>query len=156
MTSKEIDEILKSPITQGAKGRFISIEQLEQIKNNLKESEQQLKVMTYDGKVYIPVKRQLTFDECVKEWEERGWTVSEKSDFHNGWDYRRYFVSKNEYKLYQPRIVFIKYDKTYYAYEGFDTTDYWGYPKTEIRPLNISEELNDLIRKTLKAMEEMK
>ena len=92
--------------------------------------------------------------ECIKEWKKRGWTVSEKSDFHNGWDYRRYFVSKNEYKLYQPRIVFIKYDKTYYAYEGFDTTDFEGYPKTEIRPLNISEELNDLIRKTLKALEE--
>lgn len=35
MTSKEIDKILKSPITQSAKGRFINIEQLEQIKNIL-------------------------------------------------------------------------------------------------------------------------
>lgn len=32
MTSKELEEILKSPITKAAKGRFISIEQLEQIK----------------------------------------------------------------------------------------------------------------------------
>ena len=35
MTSKEIEEILKSPITKAAKGRFISIEELEQIKTDL-------------------------------------------------------------------------------------------------------------------------
>ena len=57
MTNEEIDEILKSPITQSAKGRFISIEQLKQIKNKLEESEKQ---------------SNLTFDECIKEWEERG------------------------------------------------------------------------------------
>lgn len=57
MTSKEIDEILKSPITQGAKGRFINIEQLEQIKNKLKESEQ---------------KSTPTLSECIKEWKDDG------------------------------------------------------------------------------------
>lgn len=35
MTSKELEEILKSPITKAAKGRFISIEELEQIKTDL-------------------------------------------------------------------------------------------------------------------------
>lgn len=32
MNSKELKQILESPITKGAKGRFISIEELEQIK----------------------------------------------------------------------------------------------------------------------------
>lgn len=35
MTNKELEKILKSPITKAAKGRFISIEQLEQIKTIL-------------------------------------------------------------------------------------------------------------------------
>ena len=60
MTSKEIDEILKSPITQSAKGRFISIEQLEQIKNKLEESGKQ---------------SNLTLLECIKEWNEKGFDV---------------------------------------------------------------------------------
>ena len=60
MTSKEIDEILKSPITQSAKGSFMSIEQLEQIKNKLEESEQQLNY---------------TLSECIKEWNEKGFDV---------------------------------------------------------------------------------
>lgn len=60
MTSKEIDKILKSPVTQGAKGRFISIGQLEQIKNKLKESEQ---------------KSNPTFLECIKEWNKKGFDV---------------------------------------------------------------------------------
>lgn len=60
MTSKEIDKILKSPVTQGAKGRFISIGQLEQIKNKLKESEQ---------------KSNPTLLKCIKEWNEKGFDV---------------------------------------------------------------------------------
>lgn len=35
MTSKELEEILRSPITKAAKGRFISIEQLQQAKTYL-------------------------------------------------------------------------------------------------------------------------
>lgn len=35
MTSKELEEILKSPITKAAKGCFISIEELDQIKDIL-------------------------------------------------------------------------------------------------------------------------
>jgi hypothetical protein len=137
MTSKEIDEILKSPITQGAKGRFISIEQLEQIKNNLKESEQQLKVMTYDGKVYIPVKRQLTFDECIKEWEERGYIV-ETEIITNG----IYIYKNNKLKT---KIVFIHKTKLKVK------------TKTTCRLFCIADyELLKLITKTLKALEEMK
>ena len=65
MTSKEIDKILKSPVTQSAKGSFITIEQLEQIKNKLKESEKQ---------------SEPTLSECIKEWEDRGMEVKILND----------------------------------------------------------------------------
>lgn len=50
MTSKELEKILRSPITKAAKGRFISIEQLEQIKTILEAWEicKNKKVDIYD------------------------------------------------------------------------------------------------------------
>lgn len=54
MTSKELENILKSPITKGAKGRFISIEQLEQIKT-IVEAWEVVKEKTFitDGGVIV-------------------------------------------------------------------------------------------------------
>lgn len=77
MTSKELENILKSPITKGAKGRFISIEQLEQIKTiveaweivkssiNLSENREDYKncaylnVRNYSDKEYLTLKKAL-------------------------------------------------------------------------------------------------
>ena len=93
MTSKEIDEILKSPITQSAKGRFISIEQLEQIKNKLEESEQQLNY---------------TLSKCIKEWEERGFIVN-NNDFYIFLHHEQHCVS----------MVIEKKEMKYHTYYGY-------------------------------------
>ena len=102
----------------------------------------------------INQQNQSTLSDCIKEWEERGYVWEERSDFHNGHDYRCYFVYKKADTLYNARFVFNKYDNTYYAYEGFDTTDYEGYPITKMKPLSLDIDLHNLVTKTLKALEE--
>lgn len=70
-----------------------------------------------------------TFSECIKEWEERGWTSFESKSF--GW-----FIVEKDCK----KIIFDWNEINYSCAREFD----------------IDLELHNLIHKTLKALEEMK
>ena len=92
-------------------------------------------------------------EKLKKVWESKGWKWDEISDYHNGTDYRRYFIHKpNNNNFYEMRIVFYKYDNTYVAFLGRDTTDREGYPITKILPLKLDIEMQSLITQTLTVM----
>lgn len=70
MTSKELEEILKSPITKAAKGRFISIEQLEQIKTDLEILDILLKCVRVSTIQYDDNDRSTSCNEFCFEFDE--------------------------------------------------------------------------------------
>jgi len=69
-----------------------------------------------------------TFKQCIKEWEERGFIV-ENDEFYIFLNHEQYGIS----------MVINKKERKYHIYFGY-----------------ISLELNELLNKTLKAMEKMK
>ena len=71
-------------------------------------------------------RNQPTLSECIKEWEDRGWTYSKSKPFN-------WFIVEKNYK----KIIFDGYEVNYSCAKEFD----------------IDLELNDLITKTLKALE---
>lgn len=120
------------------------------IKNDIEKVEHLLKDlnMLKDLIQYFPL------SEIKKEWEEKGFTWEERPDYHNGHAYRSYYIHKKEQSIYEMRFVFLKYDNTYYAYLGYDTSDCEGYPKTNITPLNLDIEMQNLVTRTLIAIRE--
>ena len=118
------------------------------IKNDIEEVELLLK----DLYMLKELTQYSSLSEIKKEWEEKGFTWIEKCDYHNGHDYRCYFLSKKTNQFYNIRFIFYNYKNTYCAYEGYDSTDKEGYPVTKYKPLNLDLEMQNLITRTLLAV----